>query len=305
MKILEDIRHINRYLLNPKHDVAKIQKKSERWRILFSAFIYDLVFTFCIVVPLAYFVHYHVIRLEQYNNFQQSYLLEAFITAVIFAPFIEEILFRMPLKYENNYLFIFFQGFTEKSVEKFWIKHFKIFFYILCLAFGFMHLSNYKNQETIFYLLSPIIIMAQNFAGFIMGYIRMHLGLLWSILLHGLHNFTVVIVLGLMFDNYESINIKNNDFSLVVNDLSFYKDNKRETVIFNDKYIYKIDWENESFEKLIDTLYQKKYDLYDDQLIKVKLHTTQPLAKEKFLELLKEEYEIELKRGQHNFVERN
>lgn len=89
--------------------------------------------------------------------------------AVIIAPVFEELIFRAPLKAFKN------------------PKSFKIAFYTLTLLFGFVHLSNFEITVNVL-LLSPLLVLPQILLGSYLGFIRMKLGLLWSILLHATYN---------------------------------------------------------------------------------------------------------------------
>tara|TARA_B110000971_G_C20007842_1_gene500084 strand:+ start:1109 stop:1663 length:555 start_codon:yes stop_codon:yes gene_type:complete len=89
--------------------------------------------------------------------------------AVILAPVFEELIFRAPLKLYKN------------------PKSFKIAFYTLTLLFGFVHLSNFEITANVV-LLSPLLVLPQILLGGYLGFIRIKLGLLWSILLHATYN---------------------------------------------------------------------------------------------------------------------
>ena len=96
-----------------------------------------------------------------------------FAMAVIFAPVLEELFFRGPM-----YLF-------RNS------KYFNILFYLLTLAFGFYHITNFEINSTILYL-SPLLVAPQLIIGLILGYIRVRLGLAWAILLHAGYNLVLL-----------------------------------------------------------------------------------------------------------------
>ncbi|WP_257670871.1 CPBP family intramembrane glutamic endopeptidase [Parapedobacter tibetensis] len=65
--------------------------------------------------------------------------------------------------------------------------------YVSSVVFGLYHLSNYANQEVLFYALSPIIVGSQLLGGFLLAYLRLKHGLRWSILAHAVFNALVVI----------------------------------------------------------------------------------------------------------------
>ncbi|GMN08780.1 hypothetical protein MTsPCn9_07640 [Croceitalea sp. MTPC9] len=92
-----------------------------------------------------------------------------FFLAVIVAPLLEELIFRAPL------------GLFKKS------EYFKYAFYASVILFGLIHVGNFQDIEG-FYWLIPILVAPQISAGIFLGFIRTKLGLLWSILLHAVHN---------------------------------------------------------------------------------------------------------------------
>ena len=101
-----------------------------------------------------------------------------FLSAVLIAPFIEELIFRYPLQKVKN-------------------KQYRIILYIVSsLLFGFIHIINYDlNESHLKYLF--IITSPQIFTGFVLGFIRLKYGFWYSVLNHSLYNF---IILG--WDNY-------------------------------------------------------------------------------------------------------
>ncbi|MEP2279662.1 CPBP family intramembrane glutamic endopeptidase [Maribacter sp.] len=106
--------------------------------------------------------------------FENYSALLIFFLAVIIAPFFEELLFRGPL--------IFFKN----------SKFFKPIFYLFTIAFGFMHISNFEMNTQVL-LFSPLLVAPQIGVGFILGFIRVKYGLVWSMALHAFYNMVLVI----------------------------------------------------------------------------------------------------------------
>lgn len=104
------------------------------------------------------------------ENYPAQYLL---LFAVVAAPIIEELLFRGPMV---------------------WFRHSKLFptiFYVLTLCFGLMHISNFEmNLQNL--LLSPVLVSPQLAAGVLLGFTRVKLGLVYSMVLHALYNLILV-----------------------------------------------------------------------------------------------------------------
>ena len=83
---------------------------------------------------------------------------------------------------------------------RFYIKNFWLFFYSSAVAFGALHIGN--NQiENFLPILPVLLVLPQIFTGLLLGYIRISMGLRWSILYHGLHNSFLVALL-FLFPNF-------------------------------------------------------------------------------------------------------
>ena len=107
---------------------------------------------------------------ELFSEYSPEFI---FLIVVIIAPILEELIFRGPL-----YLF-------RRSA------YFGLIFYLFSLAFGFYHITNFEVTTTILYL-SPLLVSPQLIIGLLLGYIRVRLGLGWSILLHACYNFVLI-----------------------------------------------------------------------------------------------------------------
>lgn len=121
-----------------------------------------------------------------------------FFFAVIIAPFLEEIMFRLGLKFRSNFLIlwplqllILLQVSNKinllKTIRNFWNKFYTWIFYLITIAFGLIHILNFKPSLNI-YLLAPVLVAPQILIGINLGYLRIRFGLIWSILFHAFYN---------------------------------------------------------------------------------------------------------------------
>jgi hypothetical protein len=134
----------------------------------------------------------------------------------IFIPFLEEIIFRLPLNYKRNYLFKFTGSIIGKErVRKFWFKYYTAFFYLFILAFAVIHITNYKDESIGILLLTPILVLPQVIGGTVMAYLRMHLGFFWGFLQHAIFNSTFMII-AFYANVEEKVMIDNEDFKLKI-----------------------------------------------------------------------------------------
>lgn len=104
------------------------------------------------------------------ETFLENYsVISLFFIAVIFAPVAEETIFRGPLIWFRNK------------------KYFHYILYFSILLFAGVHLSNFGMSKEIIYV-SPLLVAPQLILGSFLSYVRVKLGLRWSICLHALYN---------------------------------------------------------------------------------------------------------------------
>jgi len=144
-----------------------------------------------------------------------------FLMGVIFAPFLEEIIFRLSLIFNPvnialsvstfitliihkvfniflsiiTFLFLYFLIFSLVSTYRlnfisFWDRNFKYIFYLMPILFGLVHIGNYKFIEVSQYLIAPVLIFPQLAVGFILSFTRLYYkrGFLICIIFHVLMN---------------------------------------------------------------------------------------------------------------------
>lgn len=137
--------------------------------------------------------------------------------AVVMAPVIEELIFRLPLRASwfnlllplgiviPNFLGVPFfapfllllaivivslaifkgQSAILNQVRRFYGRYSHIIFYAIVLLFGAIHIGNYDSGVWPFL---PILVLPQVVVGTLFGFVRLRYGFIWAILLHALHN---------------------------------------------------------------------------------------------------------------------
>jgi len=147
------------------------------------------------------------------------------LAVFILAPISEEVLFRGLLKFKKSNIVLFisivvaligysvFQShlfivislsiflfsllcllifFSISKIELFIAANFKYFFYASSISFGLVHATNFAGNVYAIMAFSYILGSPQIVLGFILGYIRMNYGLVYSILFHMAVNITVL-----------------------------------------------------------------------------------------------------------------
>ena len=130
--------------------------------------------------------------------FQEMEPVLIFFFAVIMAPLLEEVMFRLILRFRSNFLILWSihigvalqlgqKRSLLKTARKVWDKFYGWIFYLMTVAFGLMHIMNFEPSLNI-YLLAPILVAPQILIGINLGYLRVRFGLIWSILFHAFYN---------------------------------------------------------------------------------------------------------------------
>lgn len=151
--------------------------------------------------------------------------LKLMLICVVSAPVLEELAFRLPLRYKYNYLLqlmahlISLTGFAQKenwneTVQKYWQKHFAKFFYLMAIAFGFVHMYNFVDHKQLWTWII-VLVFPQLFIGSILGYIRVQFSLPWSMAYHAFHNFMFLCIPLLFITYMPHGQFKNKDTYMV------------------------------------------------------------------------------------------
>ena len=164
-------------------------------------------------------------------------------------PFIEELVFRLYLRFRYNYLgrliilLASVAGKQNKSrietyLTNFWASRFKGIFYLSAIIFGFVHLANFEYSIPLL-LLSPILVAPQFIGGLFFGYLRVKYTLALGYFMHAIHNAIFILVpLIFMSGAIEKLTIKNNDYSLRIEEPTFGA-SKSVSSIYTDSVSFK------------------------------------------------------------------
>jgi membrane protease YdiL (CAAX protease family) len=133
-----------------------------------------------------FFVYFISKENKEYQGFYALfYTLFFLLMVVVIVPFIEELLFRLYLRFKDNNLthFVILLASVTGKVNKHKIKT----FYFSAIMFALFHLSNYELNSLVFFL-SPILIAPQFIAGLFLGYLRIKYNLFVGYFMHAIHN---------------------------------------------------------------------------------------------------------------------
>ena len=266
-------------------------KWNKKINILGQILILDILIGI-IFICLTYFIDNYVIKLnEELIDINPSIL---FLLAVIVLPILEEILFRFPLKYKRNYLIRGLNVLFGGRIKNKWNKNFKYFVYIMTIAFGLIHLTNFNNDEILFFCLGPIIIGNQLIGGLILSYTRIKLGFSWSIIQHGLFNLFGIVIGVLFFHNYTVINESNDQYSFHVAELMYIdKELSSFSTDIQNETIYSIKGEDINLQRVINSLNVDEINLYHDTWVDIDFESKKGTSNSELLEILKTEFKFD------------
>lgn len=112
------------------------------------------------------------------------------LLAVIIIPFIEEVIFRLFLRFESNYFLRAIIAIFPKSktpLSKIWNKFFIYIVYSSAIIFALVHYSNFDSSTNSFYFI-PILVLPQFIMGLLLAYLRVRYSFILAFLLHAIHN---------------------------------------------------------------------------------------------------------------------
>ena len=217
------------FIKKPQRGRGKSVPLSQAWRRFLMVFGIDLCMVVFVSLPLNG-------ALEEWAGLESKleFSAKGALLIIIFAPILEELVFRAGLRKAGYSLFIgpiFVACFggslvvvvvlatilmsiavidkirmrwvPEGNGRRFargraFIRHYPYVFWLYAIGFGLMHLGNFYSTNGRDYLL-VFAISAQLSAGFLFAYLRLRQGLLSSIILHSLEN-GLLFALATMFD---------------------------------------------------------------------------------------------------------
>jgi membrane protease YdiL (CAAX protease family) len=214
------------YLKNPTEDQEVDAPIEVKVKTLVHLFLFSLLAIYGYSILLAIIERFHWIDSGVNNNstivFRYSYL-KMILIGVVIAPILEELIFRLPLRYKYNYIIRLTANLLakmkhndpkayEEKAQTFWTKNFRYFFYIMLLLFGCAHFFNYSNYDKLWTWII-VLVFPQIIIGSILGYIRVRFSLPWSMIYHAFHNFVFFSIAFLQFSTLANYETKNRDYS--------------------------------------------------------------------------------------------
>lgn len=257
---------------------------NSKLRIVFILLGFEILFLFIILFPLYYLISYFL-NVHSKLDYKYDEFWFSIISTLFLAPFFEELSFRLILRRQYLTKVIFNQNI--------WNKIFPLLTYFTSIVFGFAHLSNFDNDETLFYIFSPIIIASQMIGGFVLAFIRVRFNIWWAMFCHFLWN-VFATCLSVFWSYTFSYNENTPDYSISITESQFYHKEKGRNLKIDSTNgkLYRVEVNQYSFQHTLDTLYQKDKYYIDDAFIYLKFQSKKGITKDEFLKILQKEYDI-------------
>lgn len=263
--IKNTLKDLSDFLKNPKDEQDINQSKQQKAKRLFSLLIIDIPIMILLSMLINYFAKLGWVDIE---NHQVKLLLElmpiglVFFFTIIFIPFIEEIIFRLFLRFKRNYflqIIISVLPKTKTPILNFWNNKFGFVFYFSAIVFALIHITNYNSNSTIIYLI-PILVLPQFIIGLIIGYLRVRYNFMLGYLLHAIHNaiFITVALLSIEETSNQKLNLETEKYTLNIEEVTRVK-----TSYIHNHNQDSINFIGTDFKSIISTLTNKDYDLIE------------------------------------------
>jgi uncharacterized protein len=181
MKLEPHLKDILDFIKNPiynTNNLSKFEKVKNTIRYFYLYILIGNIFSGLLIELMTYM---HLFEAE--DNMDELILKYSIFTRylliVLIIPFIEEMIFRYPLRYFKKRIF------------------YKYYVYLSALIFGCIHFSNYTTSENaVYYIL--FLTAPQILAGLILSYVRINYGFWFGLLLHCINNFIAISIFTLL-----------------------------------------------------------------------------------------------------------
>ena len=274
-----------KFLKYPK-DYQQSFTVREKVKFLFILLLFEIVFLFVVIFPIHLGVDQITILKEPKVDYSLSFLM-SLLVFVIIIPLVEELIFRYFLRYK---------GFKTRFItRKRWDRIFPFLVYLLSIFFGFIHITNYENENTLCFVLSPLIILSQLVGGFIISFIRVRINFIWGFYYHMIWNFLFVIALPLIEHQLSEPYVENvKYYNISIKEKPFFDKNEEQILKIDSvsQKINTIEIKQYSLQNILDTLYSKDKYYVTDVLVNIDFKSRNGTTKKEFLNILRKEYNI-------------
>ena len=228
--IKENYFNLMVFLKNPKDEAGPKRTVVQKVKTLLSLLLIEIPIMVVLILLISGLDQLGLVDTENHameNLIKSVSIPVLLLVVVIIIPFFEELLFRLYLRYKDNYALHFIVAVASLTgkrnqqkaatfLSSVWTKRYKFIFYFSAVFFGMVHLTNFEFSYTIL-LLSPILVAPQIILGLIIGYLRVRDGFISGFLMHGLHNALFIGIGILSISNHsEKLNFETPAYSIKI-----------------------------------------------------------------------------------------
>lgn len=240
----------------------------------------DLIF-FALMAPILHYIHTLKILPDDTSNiiYKQNTLFFNVLTGGILVPFVEELIFRFPLRFNKIYGFFI--------SEKKWQFLFKILVYSFPFIFGIVHLSNFESINVfILIALSPILIGSQLVGGYLYTFLRVKFNFLSALFCHVIWNCLLILIFVPINYFERPYEVQNGNFKLYMKDSEYSKpDEQIFSVDTSNGKIYKISVKEYSINHVMDSLFKINRNKVDF-IVDLRFNSKEGITKNEFIKLI-------------------
>jgi membrane protease YdiL (CAAX protease family) len=283
MNLMKDIiLEVFNFIKNPKDERVENWTLQKNVNFIVCILAFELLINTLIYFPILYFLNkVEPIISDSRIDYGNNSLISMLLISAFFIPIFEELVFRLPLRYNK-----FFAVFINKSN---WNKRFRFFVYFSILFFGFVHSFNFENNSIFFYCVLPIIVSTQIIGGVFITIIRVKFNLTSSIIYHMIWNslFLTIIPLAISFFEKPYIKETNNYFIKIESIIYNTKHSQRFKIDSSSNKIHNVIINEYSINHILDSLSHYKRN-NEDYLINIEFKSEEGINKENFKKILLE-----------------
>ena len=283
--MLKILQHFWSFILQPS-DRKLIAYHSDTYsKVFFTLFLFK-VLILAIILPLEHLVQYLDPVFTKKSDTDEEAVIYM-ISAVVFAPLIEEAVFRYLLKYKKFYRFLISHNTYRRYYR--WLVYSSVFLY------GLAHLFNFENGNPLFYVLGALLVSSNLVDGFVFSFIRVRLGFVYSWALYGIWNLFIFSLMGTIILLKNPVTrIHNAEIDLEIN-VSQFRDTSQ-TLFFvreTSDSLFNLNVRQYPLSQVIDSIYGTHRYQVDDKYIDIEMKSAKGYSKDSLLKLLKEDFTIE------------
>lgn len=254
--------------------------------ILFTSLVDFIVLL--LIFPILYYLLKNNLVPEDFENisYKDNQIVSAIIVISVLVPFIEELIFRLPLRYNKFYKLLI----TRKS----WNYIFKILVYTVPFVFGLVHLSNYGNITLSLLKIAPILVGSQIIGGYLYTFLRVRFNFISALISHCLWNFLLSLypLVAAVFEKPYTVKTDKYEVQIIYSE---YNDLDKQKLIIDSSgnKLFKVESNQFSINHLVDSLTGEKRKK-TDFIIDLKLESKKGITKEEFVDIINK-YDMENK----------